>query len=535
MGYLAVMRAIAVRLLFTAHSVISIWRLALITNDNRFYYLYLVLCLLLIEMTITLGKKAGQEWKWFCPSVFIYLLCIVPTIWFMELHELENRIREHTKNISTTTDSSVDTTSGNSYNNNSSSNLTSNSYCPCRTSIHGDIGGEFGEKRQKENITIDGFLGKIKVPIMLSSDEWIRTLEQILLLILILGRWFLPKGKLTHDQLSQLLLVYIGTAADIVEFFEAFKEETVRYNRTLCIVILGIWTMSLIQFSLVLTASRARRDRTGLVPITHSKGRTDTCCNPDVYGILISICLQDLPFLVLRLILIFKYFVLSYTNMFFTCKNTIVIILLIYRLVVVHMERRRLAQKEKEETESAVRISMLMHTTPYHGSSPTVFKPGARRGVGSGYTNGGNVMKVTGYGSGQKFLGGVGGGSSSRADGEDRMVILEGGTIRRGGGGLIGADRETGGNRGISTLGNRGKYGNSNGQLMRLVSLDSSDNARNKDTSGQEKMKLVGERQAGFGGSPDSNIHENSASTSRRSDNNNSYIAINADDRNSPV
>lgn len=53
-------------------------------------------------------------------------------------------------------------------------------------------------------------------------------LEQMLLLVLILGRWLLPKGKLTHDQLSQLLLVYIGTAADIVEFFEAFKEKEVR-------------------------------------------------------------------------------------------------------------------------------------------------------------------------------------------------------------------------------------------------------------------------------------------------------------------
>jgi len=45
--------------------------------------------------------------------------------------------------------------------------------------------------------------------------------------MLILGRWMLPKGKLTHDQLSQLLLVYIGTAADIVEFFEAFNEDLV--------------------------------------------------------------------------------------------------------------------------------------------------------------------------------------------------------------------------------------------------------------------------------------------------------------------
>ena len=33
---------------------------------------------------------------------------------------------------------------------------------------------------------------------------------------------YLPKGDMTRDQLAQLLLVYIGTAADIIEFFDSF-------------------------------------------------------------------------------------------------------------------------------------------------------------------------------------------------------------------------------------------------------------------------------------------------------------------------
>jgi len=49
--------------------------------------------------------------------------------------------------------------------------------------------------------------------------------------------------------------------------------------------------------------------------------------------------LQDAPFLVLRMLLIFKYGVLSYTNMFFTCKNTLVCMLLSYRLIVIQLER----------------------------------------------------------------------------------------------------------------------------------------------------------------------------------------------------
>ena len=57
------------------------------------------------------------------------------------------------------------------------------------------------------------------------------------MLILIIGRWLLPKGDLTRDQLSQLLLVYIGTAADIIEFFDSFKvskliRPTIQFNYT---------------------------------------------------------------------------------------------------------------------------------------------------------------------------------------------------------------------------------------------------------------------------------------------------------------
>lgn len=67
----------------------------------------------------------------------------------------------------------------------------------------------------------------IHIPLAISADLWLRVLEQFLLLMLIIGRWILPKGAISHDQLSQLLLVYVGTAADIVEFYEAFSEEEV--------------------------------------------------------------------------------------------------------------------------------------------------------------------------------------------------------------------------------------------------------------------------------------------------------------------
>ena len=109
----------------------------------------------------------------------------------------------------------------------------------------------------------------------------------------------------------------------------------VKYNRDLCKVILGIWSWSVLQFTMVFTATKAPR-REG-VATTTSAAPGGTCCTPDVLGIIMSIFMQDGPFLVLRMLLIFKYSVVSYTNMFFTCKNTLVCMLLMYRLIVIQV------------------------------------------------------------------------------------------------------------------------------------------------------------------------------------------------------
>ena len=48
-----------------------------------------------------------------------------------------------------------------------------------------------------------------------------------LMIIVILGRWMLPRGSITRDQLSVLLLEYVAIAANILELFEAFEDEQV--------------------------------------------------------------------------------------------------------------------------------------------------------------------------------------------------------------------------------------------------------------------------------------------------------------------
>nr|CAI5838225.1 unnamed protein product [Callosobruchus analis] len=179
------------------------------------------------------------------------------------------------------------------------------------------------------------------------------------MLILIIGRWMLPKGDLTRDQLSQLLLVYIGTAADIIEFFDSFKDDKIASEPILVLLTLGIWSWSLMQFTVVLTATKARKSR--LTTTKPSIKRSDNCCTIDVCSIVLNITLQDGPFLAFRLLLITHFKIISYMNVFFTCKNTLVILLQMYRLYVVHSEHN----KKVDKNEKLTNISIISKDVSY--------------------------------------------------------------------------------------------------------------------------------------------------------------------------
>lgn len=102
------------------------------------------------------------------------------------------------------------------------------------------------------------------------------------------------------------------------------------------------------------------------------------CCSIDVWGIALNIVLQDAPFLAFRLLIIIHYRIISYMNVFFTCKwssrsqqirtrsvslirlqcfagkNTLVILLQLYRLYVVHSENK---VNEKKKTLAALKAN----------------------------------------------------------------------------------------------------------------------------------------------------------------------------------
>ena len=83
-------------------------------------------------------------------------------------------------------------------------------------------------------------------------------LELILLLSVILGKWILPKGNISRSALSQLLLVYMSLASDIVDLLTLLNEKNVQESTRMTCFTLSIFSWSLLQFSLNLIVSRGR-------------------------------------------------------------------------------------------------------------------------------------------------------------------------------------------------------------------------------------------------------------------------------------
>ncbi|KAH8381505.1 hypothetical protein KR093_006906 [Drosophila rubida] len=320
---ISTIKAILTRIIFGAHSLLAIWQVTTFKKDLIYWTLCGPLLLLLLEGIFTIMIKKTQEWRWFCPSVFLYLSSIVPAIWLLELDKIERRLANSSMPILNASNATNDSS-------NAITIISSTSISSSSSSINSSAMAPVADLLDDAGITLP----------VINPDTWITLIEQFLMLILIVGRWLLPKGDLTRDQLSQLLLVYIGTAADIIEFFDSYKDDSIARIDFLVFLTLGIWSWSLMQFTIVLSATRGRRPRGS--GSHHKEEHTDCCqnccCGIDVWGIVLNVILQDAPFLTFRLLIIFQYRIINYMNVFFTCKNSLVIILQLYRLYVVNAE-----------------------------------------------------------------------------------------------------------------------------------------------------------------------------------------------------
>nr|KAG5703837.1 hypothetical protein BaRGS_031471 [Batillaria attramentaria] len=208
MGRFARLQALIVRFWLILHFVLVVWR---VTEFWGVWYWFLAAAIVpfLFEGAYTVVKRKGVEWQWFSPCFFCYIAATLPGIWLLEIHRT------------------------NTY---QAANITT-----------------------IQSLAISG----VEIPIRLSADKWVVVVEELMLYLMILGRWLLPRGEVGREQLSQLLFAFIGIASDIM----------------------------------------------------------------------------DGPFLALRLYCMVTYDLITYSLVFFTAKNTLVILLLLYKITILLSKR----------------------------------------------------------------------------------------------------------------------------------------------------------------------------------------------------
>ncbi|XP_071962201.1 transmembrane protein 26-like [Antedon mediterranea] len=271
---------------------------------------------LLIETIVTIKSSSG-EWKWFLPSVPIYLCIILWCVWKLEMTLLDKRL-----SFRETNDTCV-------------------ASCKGFEVMTCDANGQVEEDNKNSKVV--------------EECESITTksalIQQTIMLVLIGCRWILPKGEMTRDQLSQLLLVFIGMAADMLEFSsESLKLKDTACSKTLICFVLIIWSWSLLQFAIGLTATKARKTRVAGTGMGTRSAVTKIChcCETEIWAIMTTVVMQDGPYLTMRLYLLFKYQIVDRQMLFFTCKNALLVFLQSYRLYVI------LCTKEKDEDLSTI-------------------------------------------------------------------------------------------------------------------------------------------------------------------------------------
>ncbi|CAF3549778.1 unnamed protein product [Rotaria sordida] len=316
-----ILQATVVRLAFCAHNLIATYFLY---DDIKDYWCLLNLCgtiFLLIELVVTIIERQGLEPKWFSPSFLIFILTSIPSVWLLEMRRVAQRRLAFSTNTNNTNTMGFDQFI---------LRMGNDAFDPSQALPHNIL-----TKTLRINVNL---------------ETKVMGLELSLLLLIIIGRWLLPKGVTSRSNLSQLLLVYMSIASDIVDLLTIFNEDQILRSQRMLVATLVVLSWSLLQFATNMRAANKNIRSTNVdnFRYTLKKGRRRRIFflypmqrlfeNDAWYLYELNLMSCSAIQLALRLVAVFKFEVRSYSTLFFTCKNGIILFLQFYRLIAILTE-----------------------------------------------------------------------------------------------------------------------------------------------------------------------------------------------------
>ncbi|WAQ95881.1 hypothetical protein MAR_028623, partial [Mya arenaria] len=148
--------------------------------------------------------------------------------------------------------------------------------------------------------TLESFVSTI---LSLEDSTWIVVIQDIMIYILLFAVWLLD--NVSHDLLSHQLIAFLASASDIMELYALFDESAVQEDFTVTCVVLGVWTVSFVQFVPVLhktSLNNTIQDSSMIMDLrdSHTRGPWE------IAECFAAILLQDGPFLCVRLFVVIE-------------------------------------------------------------------------------------------------------------------------------------------------------------------------------------------------------------------------------------
>ncbi|CAL1527460.1 unnamed protein product [Lymnaea stagnalis] len=316
-----ILKALLVRGVLGLHALVAAWRVTVGYDEVMYWLMTIILVTFVAEGVYTIIRRKGSEYQRFMPCFFFYLCTILPCIWLLELDKTNDYILS-----------------------------------------------KAGNKTDKYTTeTNQSDLDSLAHPEALTPGTWVLLVEEMMPYFLFITRWLLPRGRVTREQLAELLFAFIGIGGDIMEFFSLLGEVEVRANKELVMVVLAIWSFSVLQFTMTITVihqpKRQRNINVVVAPtVDPDKELEFKKFRNEMFAIILTMFMQDLPFMIVRLYTMIGYGLVNYSLIFFTSKNIMIIGLLLYKICIITSNYCNPEDEEEEDDDGESRRHSSVHS-----------------------------------------------------------------------------------------------------------------------------------------------------------------------------
>ena len=182
-------RSIFIRIVFGIHALVAICMVCYVKNELWYLVNSVGVVFLMIEWFVIAFRHGGKDLPWFSPSFAIYITTLIPPTWFLELENIHIKMQNQLKNK---TNSHINIPKQSSFNrlsrdlNFNQSKIFDNSQI---TTFEQSTYINNGNGDNIDNIVPS----EIRVALTATVDQYAIYMEVSMMLIIILGRWLMPK------------------------------------------------------------------------------------------------------------------------------------------------------------------------------------------------------------------------------------------------------------------------------------------------------------------------------------------------------